>query len=146
MCPMNELAARGRTILEAGRSGALSTHSVEKPGYPFASMALYALDGTGRPLFLLSGLAVHARNLAADPRASLLVAEGDSQASARVTVVGKAAKLTGAEAEAARAAYLARHPAAEAWASFGDFSPWRLEPEDSYVVAGFGSAGWIGSR
>lgn len=146
MCPMDELAARGGAVLKAGSSGALSTHSAEKPGYPFASLVLYALDGVGRPLFLLSGLAVHARNLAADPRASLMVAEGDSQASARVTVVGKAVKLSGAEAEPARAAYLARHPAAKAWASFGDFSLWRLEPEDSYVVAGFGSAGWTGSR
>ena len=143
---MDDLAARGQELLEAGRSGALSTQSAEKPGYPFASLVLYALDGAGRPLFLLSGLAVHARSLAADPRASLMVAEGDSQASARVTVVGKAMKLSGAEADSARAAYLARHPAAKAWASFGDFSLWRLEPEDSYVVAGFGSAGWTGSR
>lgn len=143
---MDDLSARGRDLLETGISGALSTHSAEKPGYPFASLALYALDGAGRPLFLLSGLAVHARNLAADPRASLMVSEGDSQASARVTVVGKAAKLSGSESEAARAAYLARHPAAKAWASFGDFAMWRLEPEDSYVVAGFGSAGWTGGR
>lgn len=143
---MDDLAARGRAVLDAGRSGALSTHSVERPGFPFASLALYALDGRGRPLFLLSGLAVHARNLAADPRSSLMVAEGESQASARVTVVGRAEKLSGEAAGAAKAAYLARHPGAKAWASFGDFSMWRLEPEDAYVVAGFGSAGWAGGR
>ncbi|MBI2386690.1 MAG: pyridoxamine 5'-phosphate oxidase family protein [Elusimicrobia bacterium] len=143
---MDDLAARGRAILEAGRSGALSTHSVERPGFPFASLAPYALDDVSRPLLLLSGLAVHARNLAADPRASLMVAEGDAQASGRVTVVGRAVHLSGAQADAARAAYLARHPEAKAWASFGDFALWRLEPEDSYVVAGFGSAGWTGGR
>jgi putative heme iron utilization protein len=143
---MDDLAARGDGLLKAGGSGALSTHSVEKPGFPFASLVLYALDERGRAIFLLSGLAVHARNLAADARASLMVAEGDGQSSARVTVVGKAVKLSGGEAEAARAAYLARHPGAKAWASFGDFSLWRLEPVDSYVVAGFGSAGWTGSR
>lgn len=141
---MDQLAARGRELLEAGRTGALSTHSVERPGFPFASLALYALDGLGRPLFLLSGLAVHARNLAADPRASLMVAEGDAQASARVTVVGRVSRLSGEEADAVRAVYLARHPGAKAWAAFGDFSLWRLEPEGAYVVAGFGSAGWAG--
>lgn len=141
---MDDLAARGRSLLAAGGSGALSTHSLEKKGYPFASLVLYALDGRGRPVFLLSGLAVHARNLAADPRASLLVAEGESQASARATLVGRAAKLSGAEAEEARGAYLARHPSAKAWAAFGDFALWRLEPEDAYVVGGFGSAGWTG--
>ncbi|MDD5304771.1 MAG: pyridoxamine 5'-phosphate oxidase family protein [Elusimicrobia bacterium] len=143
---MDDLASRGKDLLKAGASGALSTHSAEKPGYPFASLALYALDDAGRPLFLLSGLAVHARNLAADPRASLMVAEGDSQASARVTVLGRAEKLSGAQADAARASYLARHPEAKAWASFGDFALWRLEPEDAYVVAGFGSAGWAGRK
>lgn len=141
---MDDLAARGRELLEAGRTGALSTHSVERPGFPFASLALYAMDGRGRPLFLLSGLAVHARNLAADPRASLMVAEGDAQASARVTVVGRVTTLSGAEADAAQVAYLARHPSAKAWAAFGDFSLWRLEPEGAYVVVGFGSAGWAG--
>ena len=143
---MDNLAARGNALLEAGSAGALSTHSVEKPGYPFASLALYALDEKGRPLFLLSRLAVHVRNLAADPRASLMVAEGDSQASARVTLIGKAEKLSGEQAEAARASYLARHSGATTWASFGDFALWRLEPEDAYVVGGFGSAGWTGRK
>lgn len=143
---MDELAARGRAVLEAGRSGALSTHSADRPGFPFASLALYALDERGRALFLLSGLAVHARNLAADPHASLLVAEGESQASARATVVGRAVRLEGAEADAARSAYLARHPSAKAWAAFGDFALWRLEPEDVYVVGGFGSAGWTAPK
>lgn len=141
---MSELSEKGRALLEAGTAGALSTHSAERPGFPFASLALYALDEKGRPLFLLSGLAVHAKNLAADPRASLLVTEGDTQASPRVTVIGKASKLSGADADAARAAYLSRHPQSKAWAAFGDFALWRLEPEDSYVVAGFGSAGWVG--
>lgn len=143
---MDELAARGSALLRAESSGALSTHSVERPGYPFASLALYALDERGRPIFLLSGLAVHARNLAADARASLMVAEGDTQASARVTVIGRAVRLSGEQADAARASYLARHPGAKAWAAFGDFALWRLEPEDAYVVAGFGSAGWTGAK
>ncbi|MFI5361421.1 MAG: HugZ family protein [Elusimicrobiota bacterium] len=141
---MDDLAARGRAILEGGRSGALSTHSIEKPGFPFASLTFYSLDLRGRPIFLLSGLAVHARNLAADPRASLLVTDGDSQASPRATVLGRTAQLSGAEADEARSSYLARNPEASVWASFGDFAFWRLDPEDMYVVAGFGSAGWVG--
>ena len=34
--------------------------------------------------------------------------------------------------------YLARHPAAELYAGFGDFAFWRLEPERAHAVAGFG--------
>ena len=50
----------------------------------------------GRPLLLLSDLAEHSRNLAADPRASLMASEqgsGDPLALARVTVIGRVAEV-----------------------------------------------------
>src|SRR5215470_11626125 len=51
-----------------GRTGTLSTLSRRQPGHPFGSLMPYALDATGRPLFLISTLAMHTRNLDADPR------------------------------------------------------------------------------
>ena len=62
-----------RRLLRLGAPGALGTHSASVEGYPFVSNVPYVLDGCCRPLFLLSGLAEHTRNLLADPRASLLV-------------------------------------------------------------------------
>ena len=53
---------------------ALQLLSAAMPGYPFVTLLPYALDGRGAPLFLISSLAEHTRNLQADPRASLLVA------------------------------------------------------------------------
>jgi len=141
------LAERARTLVHLGRQGALATVSRRRPGHPFASLMPYAPDERGRPLLLASGLAVHTQNLAADPRASLLVAERgpeeDALAAGRVTLVGTAAPLDGAAVAAARAAYLARHPAAAAWVDFGDFAFWRVAVEEVYLVAGFGSMGWI---
>ena len=66
-----------RRLLRLGLHGALGTHSASIAGYPFTSSLPYALDGACRPLFLISGLAEHTRNLLADPRASLLVLEGE---------------------------------------------------------------------
>jgi heme iron utilization protein len=73
-------AERGRTLLAAGRTGTLATLTPSHPGagaldggFPFGSLVAYAVDGAGRPLLCLSDLAEHSRNLAADPRASLMV-------------------------------------------------------------------------
>jgi putative heme iron utilization protein len=107
----------------------------------------YGDDGLGRPLLLISGLAVHTRNLEADPRASLLVAEpgpaGDVLAAERVTVLGTARRLAAPEVQDARTLYLARHPEATAWVEFGDFALWRVEVDEVYVVGGFGVMGWV---
>jgi hypothetical protein len=107
----------------------------------------YALDETGRPLFLISSMAVHTQNLAGDPRASLFVAEpdwaGDPLAAGRVTLMG-AVEPVPAEARAeARAAYLARHANAQYWVDFEDFSFHRLEIADLYFVGGFAAMDWI---
>jgi putative heme iron utilization protein len=76
--PEPTYAERARTLAHVGRTGALATLSRRHPGHPFASVMPYALDEVGRPLFLISALAMHTQNLAADPRASLLVAQADS--------------------------------------------------------------------
>src|ERR1700727_1851291 len=105
--PEPSFGERARTLLHLGRVGSLSTLSRKRPGFPFGSLMPYALDGAGRPLFLISTMAMHTQNLQQDPRASLLVtqpeAEGDPLGAARVTVVGNAVKLDSPEVADARA-------------------------------------------
>src|SRR5690348_16799822 len=90
--PEPTLAERSRTLVSIGRIGALSTHSQQWTGYPFASMMPYASDDAGRPVIFVSSMAMHTRNLTADMRASLLVTQPDAAAdplaAARVTLVG----------------------------------------------------------
>src|ERR1700736_5957615 len=80
-----------RALLEAEGSGVLATLSARREGWPFASVAPYALTEAGEPLLLLSRLAEHTRNLGTDPRASLLVQDhasvADPQAGARITIL-----------------------------------------------------------
>ena len=101
----------------------------------------------GRPLFLISTMAMHTHNLLADPRASLLATQpgwtGDPLAAGRVTLMGQARRLPAAEGEAARAAYLTRHEAAKFWVDFEDFAFWRLDPMDVYFVGGFAAMDWV---
>ncbi len=44
-----------------------------RAGYPFGTVVDFACDGAGYPIFCLSPLAVHARNIAEDARCSLVV-------------------------------------------------------------------------
>jgi heme oxygenase (biliverdin-IX-beta and delta-forming) len=145
--PETSFAERARTLLHQASTGTLATLSRRHPGHPFASIMPYALDGDGRPLFLISSMAMHTQNFGGDPRASLLVtqpgATGDPLASGRVTLMGRAQRLTGDDVAAARTGYLAAHPNAAYWVDFDDFSFWRLEVEDVYFVGGFAAMGWV---
>jgi putative heme iron utilization protein len=145
--PEPTFAERARTLVHQGRTGTLATLSRRHPGHPFASIMPYALDGEGRPLFLISSMAMHTQNLAGDGRASLLVtqpgATGDPLASGRVTLMGQARRLGGEDVAAARPAYLAAHANAAYWVDFEDFSFWRLDVEDVYFVGGFAAMGWV---
>src|SRR5882672_10249909 len=144
--PEPSYAERARTLAHLGRTGTLATLSRKHPGHPFASVMPYALDEQGRPLLLISSMAMHTQNLMADGRASLLVAQptaGDPLAAARLTLIGEARAVPKAEVEGTRSAYLARHANASYWVDFEDFGFWRLEPVDLYFVGGFGAMDWV---
>jgi len=144
---------RARTLAYLVRSGALATLSRKHAGHPFASVMPYALDELGQPLVLISSMALHTQNLQADPRASLLVTQpvanapgqetGDPLAAARLTLLGEARPLSGADIGNARETYLARHPRASYWVDFDDFSFWRLDVKDLYFVGGFAAMDWV---
>lgn len=145
--PEPAFAERARTLVYLGRVGTLSTLSVKHPGHPFGSLMPYALDKEGRPIFLISSMAMHTQNLQADPRASLFVTQpgwgGDPLAAGRVTLLGEARPLPEADVAPARDAYLARHPNAAYWVDFEDFGFYRLAVADVYYVGGFAAMDWV---
>ena len=138
-------AERVRTLLSIERIGTLATHSVRHPGFPFASVMPYALDGNAAPIFLISSMAIHTQNLVADARASLLVmqsgSDSDPLGSPRATLLGSVARIDATDE--IRAAYLERHPSSKYWIDFSDFAFFRLDVTDVYFVGGFGVMGWV---
>jgi len=136
-----------RALLAAESVGVLSTLSVHRAGFPYGSVTPYALSADGAPLLLLSRLAAHTKNLAADPRASLFVgdrsAAEDPQAGARISLLGRVAPVAGADVPDARARYLAAWPRAADYLALGDFSFWRLDVEEARLIAGFGEIRWL---
>lgn len=144
-------AERARTLLAGLTHGHLATVGAREPvGYPFGSLVGYALDDLGRPLLCLSDLAEHSTNLAADPRASLLVAatpkEGvDPLSTARVTLVGDLREVASADRSAAHECYRQVHDGAF-YSGFADFRIYRLEVAAVRYVGGFGRMSWVSPR
>ena len=145
--PEPSFSERARTLVYLGRVGSLSTLSRKQPGFPFGSVMPYGLDGRGRPVFLISSMAMHTQNLQSDPRASLLVtqadASGDPLGASRVTVVGNVLTIPEPEVPDARKLYLERYANSKYWVDFEDFSFYRMDVLDVYYVGGFGVMGWV---
>jgi hypothetical protein len=126
-------------LLRTIRAGGLATLDREA-GFPFASLVTVATDCDGSPLLLMSRLAAHTGNVEADPRASILLAQGgkgDPLAHPRLTVLGR---ITRTEEPRVRSRFLARHPKANLYAGFADFSFWRMEMTGGHLNGGFARA------
>lgn len=140
-------AERARTLAHAANSALLSTllhPQADAPGHPYGSLVNVALHGPD-PVFFISALAEHTRNLETDARCSLLVTEvggGNPLALGRVTLLGEAREL-GRDAGGAGEAYLAAHPQARFYLDFGDFAFWRLEVRSLRYIGGFGRMSWV---
>jgi len=130
-------AVAAKKLLREGRSGALAT-LMPGSGDPYCSLVNVATAADGAPLLLISRLAVHTKNILADPRVSLMIderKEGDTLQGARVMLMGTAAATEDPEV---RRRYLDRQPEAEMFAGFGDFAFYRLTLKGAHLVAGFG--------
>jgi len=158
------IALAARRFLRAQSQAVLSTLSARHDGAPFGSLAPFVLDQQGAPWMLLSGLAEHSRNLQAKAQLSLFVqaaqshvvdvgrqlpqaadaplaSRGDSQASARLTLVGKAELLS--PDAALRARFIRYQPQAESYLKLGDFRFWGVQPLELRFIEGFARAHWV---
>ena len=131
-------------LLHQAAFGVLATQSTQLPGYPFASILPFVPDERHRPVFLISALAEHTKNLLADLRASFLVTSQDGKnvlTAARLTIIGDVMPVDASPELLAR--YLRYHPDARQYLELGDFAFFRLNPRRARYVAGFGQMGWV---
>lgn len=77
-----------------------------RAGYPFGTVVDFASDGAGAPIFCLSPLAIHTRNIMEDARCSMVVQMPGwtGLANARVTIFGDVYQLPAELQAAAREA------------------------------------------
>lgn len=136
-----------RLLLRKSKNAVLCTISKKIAGWPFGSIAPYALDASGAPVLFISTIAEHTKNLEADDRVSVLVqeesADGEIQAHGRITVVGRAARVKDGDVRDVRARYLERVPSSASYAEAHDFHFYRIVPEHVRFIGGFGKIFWF---
>lgn len=128
-----------KSLLRRSRQGALAT-LMAGTGDPYCSLVNLASHPDGSPILLISGLAVHTKNIMADSRVSLMLDEraaGDPLEGARIMLSGRAEQAAD-DKDLLQRRYLNAHPSAEAFVSFKDFSFFRIQPTGTHLVAGFG--------
>lgn len=139
--PKRDAMAEARTLIAGGGTAALSVIDIDG-GTPFTTLVNVSAGDDLQPLLLISSLAHHSKCLAADARGSLLLTkpilpDQDPMLTFRVTLLGRFAQVEASDAETF---FLKRHPYAELYAGFGDFSYWRMAAEHAHIIAGFGRA------
>jgi hypothetical protein len=135
-------AVEARRLLRHTASGALATHSRRMPGYPYVTILPFMVDHEACPVMLISRLAEHTKNIAADARVSIAVQPpvADVQAAARLTLVGHSVAIE--PSATLRARYLRYYPHAAQLFEL-DFELYRIVPEAIRYIGGFGAVHWI---
>ncbi len=132
-----------RGLIRKASTVSLGTRMAED-GSAYASLVLMATDPLGRPLLLLSDMAVHGRNIAKDPAISLLVAEDpkgrDPLTLSRVSLQGTAEVIDDVRL---LERYVRRFPSARMFSKFKDFRLYRVNVTRGHLVAGFGDIHWV---
>jgi len=124
--------------------GTLATHAREPQGFPYPTVVPFVVDARHRPVILVSGLAEHTRNLAADSRAGFLVVDapdGDVLNAERATLLGRFTPIDADPHCVAR--YLRYAPDAQRYLALGDFAFLALDIERVRYIGGFGRMGWV---
>ncbi|KAJ6818996.1 uncharacterized protein M6B38_404865 [Iris pallida] len=138
-----------RNLMEQARFAHLCTVMSRmhhrRAGYPFGSLVDFAPDPIGHPIFSFSPLAIHTRNVLADPRCTLVVQipGWSGLSNARVTIFGDIVPLPDDQQECARQQYISKH---QQWASqkWGNFYYYRMQSiSDIYFIGGFGTVQWV---
>jgi heme iron utilization protein len=128
-----------KRLMRLARTGALAT--LDTTGTPLTTLVGVASDFDGAPLFLMSTLSRHTRNLADDARASLLLTgghdRGDPLNHPRVTLGGRVERC---KSPRAKVRYLQRNRKAGLYADFADFALYQLRIDDVHFNGGFGRA------
>ena len=136
--------ANASLLLRQQHSAILSTHSLSVEGFPFGSITPFLLTNHGDIVIYASDIAQHSRNMKSNPKVSLFIhdpSEHDSQANARVTVLGEASVDAVAQSDIDR--YFRLFPQAKAYEQTHDFRFYLIKTVRVRYIGGFGEIYWL---
>jgi heme iron utilization protein len=136
-----------RSLFQSERNAVLCSAHADLDGWPFGSVVPYAISSNGSLIVFLSDISEHSKNLQADNRATVFVADpsvrDNPQAGPRHAMLVRARRPAGTEEAEAESHYFARFPDAEQMRSAHGFAVWLLDCHRIRWIAGFGGMGWI---
>lgn len=142
-----------RNLMEQALFGDLCTTMSpmdhRRAGWPVASLVDFATDSEGTPIFSLSPMAMHTRNMKYDPRCSLVVEMPGWRglASARVTLFGTVKKVPDELQQLARSLFKKKQTEENASYGTSEFPLYMLaDIQDVYFVGGYGTVKWVGAK
>lgn len=109
-----------RTLLRTSRVTTLAT--LDPGGYPYSTVTNLIVGLDGVPVVFMTGLAVHARNIEADPRVSMTVADTrtDVMMTPRLTLSGRAERVPANETAELKVRYVERFPKSKLYLGLPD--------------------------
>ncbi|MDP6329032.1 MAG: DUF2470 domain-containing protein [Candidatus Thalassarchaeaceae archaeon] len=138
-------AEQAITLASTMSSGTLSTISVKSSGHPYGSFVTYIIY-RNNPIFLISDLAEHTKNLESDSKASLMISEigeGNPLALGRLTLVGECKKMPRESFDLMKEKFVEKHPSSSYYVDYTDFSFFELKVASIRYIGGFGRMSWI---
>ena len=126
--PMDAIGV-ARTMLRSAKTASLAT--LDPSGYPYSTVTNISVDATGRPFIFMSNLALHARNIGLDDRVSITIAdmEKDVLTTPRLSLVGRAQRVSGADYEDLKQRYMDRFPKSKLYLTLPDSMIFYIETE-----------------
>ena len=140
----DEARTLAQSLMSEARFAALAT--LDANGSPLVTRVAFGLCPAGQPISLMSSLAQHSQNLAANPACSLLIGEpgpkGDPLTHPRLSLVGGGQFVDNQSREHQELArhYLGSHPRSKLYIGFADFSFVRFDLRLGNLNGGFGKA------
>ncbi|MEM6830711.1 MAG: DUF2470 domain-containing protein, partial [Bacteroidota bacterium] len=113
-------------------------------GFPFGSVVPYCLDHEGAPIFLISTIAEHTKNLTADSRCSLTILResDDVQSNGRICLIGHVERLSD-DVETLAEKYYRHFPKSRQYHGAHNFSFYRMKYTAIRYIGGFGQIHWL---
>lgn len=127
-----------RDLFRSSRIAALATLDRDS-GYPYSTVTNLSIEPDGTAVFYAAGVSLHARNLMADPRVSLSMAQIgglDVLNERRLTLVGRAHVLPPEVAGPTKERYRRRFPKSAVYLGLNDARLFRLVIEGLHLNGG----------
>ncbi|GHC71289.1 HugZ family protein [Limoniibacter endophyticus] len=115
-----------KDLLFSAKVAALAT--LDPSGFPYSTVTNLLIDAEAMPVLFMARLSLHARNIEADPRVSITVADyaSDVMVTPRLTLSGHVELISGPDLASFKDAYAERFPKSKLYLQLPDALLYRL--------------------